>query len=323
MKLIIQIPCHNEQDSLPQVLADLPRELDGVSTVEWLIIDDGSSDRTAELARLHGADHVVRLPRRQGLSRAFLAGIEACIQAGADIIVNTDGDHQYRGEDVPALLAPILDGTADFVIGSRPIRDSTHFSPIKRLLQRLGSHMTRVLSGTDVADSPSGFRAFSRDAAMRLHVYNSYTYTVETLIQAGRKGMTVVSVPVRVNSVSRPSRLVRGIGSYVSRQLLTMLRVFMTYKPFRFFAIPGVLAFLAGFLLGLRFLLAYLNGQGTGHIQSLILAALLLGAGCFLITVGLLADLLAVNRTLLEGLDWRLRRMEGDRGGEGESPLRR
>lgn len=317
MKVLIQIPCHDEEETLPLVLGELPRRLDGVTSVEWLVVDDGSTDRTADVARSHGVDHVVSLPRRQGLARAFLAGIEACIEAGADIIVNTDGDHQYRAADIPALIRPILEGRADIVVGSRPIDRTAHFSPLKRFLQRMGSRATRALSGTDVADSPSGFRAFTRDAAMRLHVYNRYTYTVETIIQAGRKGMAIASVPVSTNPELRPSRLVRSTGSYVARQLLTMVRVFMTYKPFRFFAVPGAVLFGAGFLLGLRFLVAYLGGNGSGHVQSLILASLLMGTGFFLGVVGLIADLLAVNRVLLEGLDWRLRRLEhGRRAGE-------
>lgn len=328
MKLIIQIPCHNEELVLPRVLAELPRRLDGVTSIEWLVIDDGSTDDTAAIAREHGADHVIHLPRRRGLARAFIAGLDACVDARADIIVNTDGDHQYRADDIPALIAPILAGKADMVVGTRPIASMRHFSPLKRGFQRLGSRVTRALSGTQVEDAPSGFRAFTRDAAMRLHVYNEYTYTIETIIQAGREGMTVVSVPIGTNPDLRPSRLVRGMGSYVTRQLLTMTRVYMTYKPFRFFAAPGLLLLLAGLGLGIRFVVYYLHGTGSGHVQSVILAALLLGLGFFLIIVGLLADLLAVNRTLLERIDWRLRKLESaggpgrvDDGGGGENPF--
>jgi len=315
-KLIIQIPCHNEEESLPVTLSELPRRLEGVDVVEWLVIDDGSTDRTAKVARDLGVDHIVRLPRRQGLSRVFMAGLEASVAAGADVIVNTDADNQYQAADIGLLVAPILDGRADMVVGARPIGTTAHFSGLKKSFQRLGSWATRKISGTDVEDAPSGFRAVSRSAAMKLHVFNQYTYTVETIIQAGQMGMVVISVPIRTNPDLRPSRLVRGLGRYISRQLLVMTRVLMTYRPFRFFAGPGLVLFAGGFLLGLRFLFYYLTQGGQGRIQSLILAALLMGAGFFLVIVGLLADLLAVNRVLLEGVDWRLKRIEerlGDR----------
>lgn len=310
IKLIIQIPCYNEEATLPGTLADLPRELPGVDAVEWLVVDDGSQDRTAEVAREHGVDHVVKLPRNRGLSRAFLAGLRACVEAGADVIVNTDADNQYRGADIPLLLEPILAGEADLVVGARPIGEIRHFSPLKRLLQRMGSWATRVLSGTEVSDAVSGFRAMSRRAAMQLHVFNEYTYTVETLIQAGQKGMAVRSVPIGVNPDLRPSRLVRSTPRYVLRQATTMLRIFVTYRPFRFFALLGTGVFGVGFMLGLRFLYFYFTGSGSGHIQSVILAALLLGTGIFFFLVGLLADLIAVNRRLLEDVEARLQKME-------------
>jgi glycosyltransferase involved in cell wall biosynthesis len=310
LKLIIQIPCYNEEEALPVTLAALPRQVPGVDLVEWLVVDDGSTDGTATVARAAGADHVVRLPRHQGLARAFMAGIQGCLDAGADVIVNTDADNQYCADDIPALIAPVLSGRAELVVGARPIGNGDRFSPGKRFLQRFGSWVTRIVSNTEVVDAPSGFRAMSRGAAMRLHVFNSHTYTVETIIQAGLKGMAISSVPVRINPDLRPSRLVRGVTSYVTRQLLTMVRVFMTYKPFRFFALPGAALFLAGFLIGVRFLYFWFTGDGAGHVQSLILAALLIGLGCFLGVVGLLADLLAVNRSLLEELDWRLKRLE-------------
>ena len=311
IKVIIQIPCYNEEETLPETLAALPRELPGVDRVEWLVVDDGSGDRTVDVAREHGVDHVVKLPRNRGLSRAFMAGIRACLEAGADIIVNTDADNQYRASDIPALVDPILNGEADLVVGARPISDIRHFSPLKRVLQRLGSWVTRILSGTEVSDAVSGFRAISRKAAMQLHVFNDYTYTVETLIQAGQKGLAVRSVPIRVNPEQRPSRLVRSTPRYVLRQATTMLRIFVTYRPFRFFAVLGTGVFLLGFLLGLRFLYFYFTASGSGHVQSVILAALLLGLGIFLFLVGLLADLVAVNRRLLEDLEARLQRMEG------------
>jgi len=308
-KLVIQIPCFNEVETLPAVLADFPRTIAGVDSIEWLVVDDGSTDGTAEMARALGVHHLVILPRHQGLARAFMAGIEASVRAGADIIVNTDGDNQYAGADIPKLIAPILAGKAEIVIGSRPI-DAMPFSQRKKWLQRLGSYMTRLVSNTEVTDAPSGFRAMTREAALRLHVFGEYTYTLEMIIQAGRKGLAITSVPVRTTQELRPSRLVRGTGSYLTRQVLTMLRVFMTYKPLRFFAVPGVTLFLVGFGIGLRFLFHYLEGSGSGHVQSLILAALLMGMGFFLAVVGLVADLLGVNRALLEGVDWRLKQLE-------------
>jgi glycosyltransferase involved in cell wall biosynthesis len=309
-KLVIQIPCFNEEKTLPVTLASLPRELPGVDEIEWLVIDDGSEDRTVEVARSHGVDHVVSFPRHRGLAQGFVAGIDACLKAGADVIVNTDADNQYCAEDIPKLIAPILEGTAEFVIGARPIGKSRDFSFLKKLLQHLGSWLTRLISKTDVRDAPSGFRAMSREAAMKLHVFNEYTYTIETIIQAGQKGMAVVSVPIRTNQSLRPSRLVRSLVGYVHRQVLTMLRIFMTYKPFRFFAFPGVLLFGTGFLIGLRFVYYFVTSDGGGHIQSLILAALLMGTGFFLGVIGLMADLISVNRKLLESLDWRLKELE-------------
>ena len=311
-KLIIQIPCFNEADSLPVTVAALPRAVPGFDVVECLVVDDGSRDATADVARTLGVQHIVRLPGHRGLAAAFMAGLDAAVRAGADVVVNTDADNQYCADDVPRLVQPILEGRADLVIGTRPISEMQEFSWSKRLLQRLGTAVTRFVSGTRVLDGPSGFRAMSREAAMRLHVFNSYTYTIETIIQAGRKGMRVTSVPVRTNLPLRPSRLVHSTEQYIVRQLLTMLRVFLTYKPFRFFAVPGVCIFGVGFLIGLRFLYFYATQGGVGHVQSLILAALLTGTGFFLCVVGLLADLLAVNRSLLEGLDWRLKKLELD-----------
>ncbi|MDP2181976.1 MAG: glycosyltransferase family 2 protein [Actinomycetota bacterium] len=309
-KLIIQIPCYNEEETLPIALAELPREIEGVDVVEWLVIDDGSVDSTAAVARANGVDHVVRMKRNSGLAKVFMAGIDASLRLGADVIVNTDADNQYCAQDIPKLVAPILDGSADYVIGARPIMDIPHFSPIKKALQRLGSWAVRVASNTEVPDAPSGFRAMTRGTALRLNVLSEYTYTIETIIQAGRAGMQIVSVPIRVNEDLRPSRLVKSIGSYVRRSLITIVRVFMIYKPMRFFMMPG--AFMAGLgtIVGLRFVYYYAIGQGGGHIQSLILTAILMVIGVQLVLFGLIAELLGANRKLLEDIQWRTRRLE-------------
>lgn len=302
MKLIIQIPCFNEASSLPVALAELPKQIPGVDEVEWLVIDDGSEDETALVARRLGVQHVVGFRRNQGLARAFMLGIQACLERGADVIVNTDADNQYNAADIPALIQPILERRADLVIGARPIAEIQHFSPIKKLLQRFGSYVVRRVSGTDVMDAPSGFRAISRDAALALNVFNDYTYTLETLIQAGQKGMRVVSVPVRVNGDLRPSRLVKSIPSYVKRSILTIFRIFIVYQPLKFFVMVGTLPFLTGLALGVRFLVQFARGEGEGHIQSLILAAVLLLMGFLTYLSAILADLLSVNRRLLEEL---------------------
>lgn len=305
MKLIIQMPCYNEAETLPIALAELPREVPGFDTVEWLIVNDGSRDDTVEVARRCGVDHVVSFKRNQGLARGYVAGLRTCLELGADVIVNTDADNQYRASDIPSLTAPILASKADIVIGARPISAIKHFSPVKKALQKLGSSVVRAVSGTDVEDAPSGFRAVSRDAAMRLHVFNDYTYTLETIIQAGRKNMVVLSVPVGVNADLRPSRLVKSIPSYIKKSILTMIRIFAVYRPFRFFMGIGATVFCLGFLVGLRFLVYYIGGDGGGHVQSLILTAILLGIGFQTMLTAFVADLLGVNRTLLEDIEYR------------------
>jgi glycosyltransferase involved in cell wall biosynthesis len=310
-KLIIQIPCYNEESTLGLTLSELPRVVPGVDKVETLVIDDGSTDRTIAVAREYGVDHMVALPRHQGLAKAFMAGLEASLKAGADIIVNTDADNQYCADDIPKLITPILEGSVDIVIGARPIGETEHFSPTKRSLQKIGSWVVRLVSRTDIPDAPSGFRAISRNAAMQLHVFSEYTYTLETIIQAGQKSMAITSVPVRTNPYSRPSRLFKNVPSYLHRQVSTIIRIFMTYRPFRFFAVPGILLFISGFTIGLRFLYFYFTAGGSGQIQSLILASLFMGAGFFLFVVGLLADLIGVNRNLLERLDWKVQEIEG------------
>ena len=310
-KLIIQIPCYNEKDSIGVTLDQLPREVPGIDVVEWLIIDDGSVDDTAQEAREHGADHILSLPGNKGLAKAFMAGIDEALRLGADVIVNTDGDNQYCADDIPKLVAPILEGKAEMVIGARPIAEIEHFPLWKKFLQKLGSRVVRLASRTTVPDAPSGFRAVSRAAAMRLNVFNEYTYTLETIIQAGHKNITVVSVPIRVNEqVLRPSRLFHSVRSYLWRSAVTIARIFITYRPFRFFATLGTVIFLIGFLIGLRFVLSYFIGQGGGKIQSLILASLLMGSGFFVFLTAILADLIAVNRKLLEQIDYRLRLVE-------------
>ncbi len=321
MKVIIQIPCYNEEATLGVTLRELPRELPGVDRVEWLIINDGSQDNTVRVAREHGVDHVVSFPRNQGLARGFMAGIEACLKAGADIIVNTDADNQYCAADIPLLIQPILDGQAEIVVGARPIAQTEHFSPLKKALQKLGSWVVRVASKTDVADAPSGFRAISRSAALRLNVFSSYTYTLETIIQAGQKNMAIVSVPIRTNGYLRPSRLLKSMSNYVTRSLATIVRIAMTYSPLRFFVVLGSLPFGIGLLIGLRWIVLYLSGSTRAHVPSLVLAAILLLAGFQLWVVGLLADLLSVNRKLMEDVQVRLRRMELDEA--AESPVQK
>jgi glycosyltransferase involved in cell wall biosynthesis len=309
MKLIIQIPCYNEAETLATTLAALPRTVAGFDEVEWLIVDDGSSDDTVRVARQNHVDHVVRHTRNQGLSQAFITGLQNCIRFGADVIVNTDADNQYNADDIPCLTAPILANQADIVIGARPIEAIEHFSLTKKLLQRLGSWVVRIASGTDVVDAPSGFRAISRAAAQRLAVFNDYTYTLETIIQAGQNHMAVKSVPIRVNADLRPSRLVKSVPSYIKNSIGTIIRIFVVYRPFRFFGTIGAVAFLIGFAIGMRFLWKYFGGEGEGHIQSLILASALLIIGFQTILVAFLADLLAANRMLLEDVRFSLRQL--------------
>jgi len=311
MKLVIQIPCLNEAETLPQVLRDLPREVQGFDVVEWLVVDDGSTDGTAEVARRGGVTHVVVHPCRRGLARAFMSGLHAALAAGADIIVNLDGDNQYCAADIPLITRPVCEGRADMAIGARPIDEIRHFSAGKKLLQFAGSWAIRMVSGTQVADAPSGFRAISRRAAMQVHVFSNYSYTLETIIQAGQMGLAVMSVPVRVNQPTRPSRLLRSTAHYLWQSLSTVVRIFVLYRPFRFFMIFGMIPFSVGALIGIRFLGFFLTGHGSGRMQSLILAAVLLLGGMSLFVVALLADLIAANRQLLESIDTRLRHKDG------------
>jgi glycosyltransferase involved in cell wall biosynthesis len=316
MKLVIQIPCLNEEASLPVTLADLPKSLPGIDSIEVLVVDDGSTDRTSEVARAHGVGRVRRFPARRGLARAFDAGLREALAMGADIIVNTDADNQYVGADVAKLVEPILARRADMVVGSRPIEAIAHFSPLKKALQRLGSAVVRALSNTDVPDATSGFRAYSREAALRLTVFTDFTYTLETLIQASQKNITIAHVPIRVNGVLRESRLFRGMGSYISRSLGTMVRVYLLYRPLRFFLALAAIFMTASLVLFTRFVVLFLMTPGqTGHVQSIVVGGVLGVMGALFVALGVLADLSAMNRRLLEEIvvNTRKQRLENGR----------
>ena len=319
MRLVIQVPCYNEEQTLPVTLRALPRRVEGFSTVEWLIVDDGSEDRTVEIARSAGVDYVVRLRRHLGLARAFRIGLEACLASGADVIVSTDADNQYCADDIPGLVRPILERTADVVVGARPIDAMSHLSRTRRALQNLGSWTVRWASSTSVADAPSGFRALSRDAATRINVFDPYTYTLEMLIQAGQKGLRVVSVPVRVNAPLRRSRLVRSVPHYVVRSTLTIVRMFVVYRPFRFFALIGACLLLAGAATLVVSQSAFAQSHGDAARWLLFLSAFSVGLGVQALLGGLIADIVAVNRRLLEDVQHRLRRIENRAGGTVES----
>ncbi len=309
MKLIIQIPCYNEAETLQAALNDLPRHIQGIDAIEYLIINDGSTDQTVQAARDWGVHYVVSFTKNKGLAKGFMAGIDACLKNGADLIVNTDADNQYCGADIEKLVRPILDGNADIVIGERPIDQTEHFSPLKKKLQHFGSWVVRIASNTDIPDAPSGFRAYSRDAAMRLNVTNEYTYTLETIVQAGRERMAMDSVPIRTNAQLRPSRLFGSMFGYVKKSMLTIIRAFMMYKPLQFFTILGSVPFLAGIGVGIRFLVYMQLGQAGGHVQSLILASTLLMIGFMTYMIGLQADIIAANRKILEEVQYQVRRL--------------
>ncbi|MGM0631564.1 MAG: glycosyltransferase family 2 protein [Pseudomonadota bacterium] len=310
MKLIIQIPCLNEAETLPETLAAIPRQVPGFDTVEVLVIDDGSSDDTVRTAKAAGADHVLVLGCNMGLARAFMAGLEKALALGADVVVNTDADNQYNGADIPALVAPILAGDAMIVVGERPISEIESFSFTKKLLQRLGSWVVRKASGTRIPDAPSGFRAYHRDAAARLYVINSYSYTLETIIQAGRRNIPMASVPVRVNPVTRPSRLFRSMRQYVFRSAGTILRMFVIYRPLAFFSWVSLVIGTPGVLGIARFLWFYSQGEGSGHVQSLVLSGALLAIAVILFASGLLADLVSANRDILQDIRARQLRQQ-------------
>jgi len=310
LKLIIQIPCYNEEEYLGVTLNNLPKKLEGIDEIEYLVIDDGSTDKTVEVAKKMGVNYIIRHNNNLGLARAFATGIENCLELGADIIVNTDADNQYCAEDIEKLIKPILNGTADIVIGARPIDKIKHFSTTKKILQRIGSSVVRFFSNTNVLDATSGFRAISKEAAYHISIFSNYTYTLETIIQAGRKGLAVTSIPIRVNPVTRPSKLIKSTFHYVCSSIITIFRIFIIYKPFRFFVILSLIFFTFGLALGFRYLYFFIMGFGNGHIQSLILMSVLLIIGFLLFIMGLVADLIAINRTLIEDIQFKIRKFK-------------
>ena len=311
MKLIIQIPCHNEEETLPITLADLPKSISGVDKIETLIIDDGSSDRTVEVAEKHKVDHIVRLTNCQGLARAFMTGIDSALKLGADIIVNTDGDNQYMGEDIALLVRPILEKNAHMVIGDRDTDSIDHFSPTKKRLQKIGSWMVRRLSHTDIPDVTSGFRAYSKEAALQLNVVSKFSYTLETIILAGSKNIPIAHVPVRTNPKLRESRLFTTIGNYITRSGSTMIRIYTMYQPLKVFTIIGGVLLGMGFLLSLRFIISFIADPTISrHIQSLTVAAGLFIIGSMTLLMGMMADLISANRRLIEDTLYRIKKME-------------
>jgi len=310
MKLIIQIPCFNEADQLPATLADLPREIDGVDVVEWLVIDDGSTDETVEVARANGVHHVVRLTNNKGLAAGFQAGLDACLKLGADVIVNTDADNQYYGGDIPKLVAPVLAGRADMVVGDRETDSIEHFSPLKKRLQRIGSAVVRRASGTTVPDATSGFRAYNREAALQMQVVSKFTYTLETIIQAGKMLVAVEHVPIRTNPTTRESRLFPSMWAYVRRNATAIFRVYALYQPMRVFAWAASAVALPAAIIWGRFLFYFFSGEGGGHIQSLILGSTLMIIAVQLAALGVIGDILAGNRTLAQRTLERVRRVE-------------
>ena len=310
MKLIIQIPCYNEAETLKIALDALPKQIDGVDTIEYLIINDGSQDNTVEVAKEWGVQHIVNFKQNRGLAKGFMAGLDMCLRNGADIIVNTDADNQYCGDDIEMLIAPILEGKADIVIGERPIDQTAHFSWLKKKLQHFGSWVVRKASNTDIPDAPSGFRAYSREAAMQMNVVNEYTYTLEQIVQAGRTKIAITSVPIRTNDELRPSRLFSSMFGYVKKSMLTIIRAYLMYKPMRFFIGLGFIPFLIGLAIGIRFIVLLCMGGGQGNVQSLILCSMLILIGVMIWVVGLLADVMAANRKILQEIQQKVREMD-------------
>lgn len=310
MKLIIQIPCYNEADTLEIALNDLPQKIEGIDEIEYLIINDGSTDKTVEVAMQWGVHYVVNFTGNKGLAKGFIAGLHACLKYGADIIVNTDADNQYAGQDIEKLVRPILNSKADIVIGERPIDETEHFSPLKKLLQHLGSWVVRRASKTNIPDAPSGFRAFSREAALRINVMNEYTYTLETIVQAGRNKMTIISVPIKTNPKLRESRLFKSMFDYIKKSMFTIIRAYIMYKPLRFFTFLGLIPFIIGLILGIRYLIFIMIGEAGGHVQSLILASTLMLLGFMCGMIGIQADIIASNRKLLEDIQYHIRKID-------------
>ncbi len=308
MKLVIQIPCLNEAESLPKTLADLPKHIDGVDDIQILIIDDGSTDNTSVVAQEHGVHHIIKFTKKKGLARVFQAGLDAALAMGADIIVNTDADGQYKGEDIPRLVRPILEGKADIVIGNRDIENVKQFSFIKKRLQKLGSWVVRQLSGTSIIDATTGFRAYNREAALNLNIISEYTYTLESIIQAEHKNLAIANITITTNEVHRPSRLFKSIPEYIKRSVLTIIRVYSMFNPLRLFLTIGSGLSLLGFLLGCRFLYYFIMGSGEGKIQSLILAAVLVIIGFQILIIGLVSDLISANRRLIEDILLRIKK---------------
>ena len=296
MKLIIQIPCYNEAETLEIALNDLPKHIDGIDEIEYLIINDGSKDNTVEVARKWGVNYVVNFKRNKGLAHGFMAGIDACLRNGADIIVNTDADNQYVADDIEKLVRPIIEGKTDIVIGERPIDKTEHFSLIKKKLQHFGSWVVRKASNSDIPDAPSGFRAYSREAALRLNVTNEYTYTLETIVQAGRNKIAQTSVPIRTNGELRPSRLFNSMMGYVKKSMVTILRAYIMYSPLKTFSIIATIPFLIGLAIDIRYLIFFFNSDGAGHMQSLMLGSTLMMMGFMTFVIGLLSDITAKNR---------------------------
>jgi len=314
MKLIIQIPCFNEERTLPVTLRDLPRELPGFDAVEWLVVDDGSTDRTLDVAREHGVDHIVRLTNNKGLAAAFQAGLDAALKLGADVVVNTDADNQYYGADIAKLVAPIVAGEADMVVGDRQVREVEHFSPTKKSLQRLGSWVVRHASRTSVPDTTSGFRAYNREAALAIQVVSTFTYTLETIIQAGRMTVALDHVPVRTNPQTRESRLFPSVRTYIRRNGVSIFRIYAMYEPLKVFMTAAVVMGLAALAVWARFLVAFIGGNGGGHVQSLILGAVLFNAAVVLGALGVIGDLLSGQRIIMQRVFERIRRVELELG---------
>ena len=312
LTLYAVVPCYNEEETLSETINDIPEKIDGIDEIEILVVNDGSTDTTTQVARELKVNYIVEFPKNLGLARAFDAGLKNCVKYGADIIVNLDADNQYCAEDIPKLIKPLLENKADIVIGARPIEKIKNFSPVKKILQKLGSYVMKKISGADILDAPSGFRAFSRYAAKRINIFDNYTYTMESIIQAQRKGLSIVSVPIRVNEndFARPSRLIKNNFQYIFRSAKTMIRFFIIYHPFRFFASLAAFFFILGFGIGLRFLYFYFLGDGAGHIQSLILCGLLITVSFQTALLAIIADLMGINRKLIEDVQIKVQNIK-------------